>query len=229
MKKLVFLIVASLSAAISLGNEFAGLWKGILDLGFQKLNVALDVRESKNELSGYFYSLDQSKVPITITSIQQNGKCIKFEIKPLNIVFSGNLKQEKIDGTFKQNGIVMPLSLKRSNEDISNNVPKISLPDDAFNVLKGKWKGLLKMGEASLRIELYFEKDKNGTLEVFLVSPDQSPVKIPASSLEMKSSNIDMAFDGIGIRIKGKVKDGKINAKFQQGMFNSAIKFSREN
>ncbi len=229
MKKVILIATVCLPLSICLGNEFTGLWKGILDLGNQKLNVAIDVKESKNELSGYFYSMDQSKNPIAITSIQQNGKRLKFEIKPLNIVFSGNLKQEKIDGTFRQNGMTLPLSLKRSNGNILNGAPKISLPKDTFNALKGKWNGLLKVGGANLRIELYFEKDKNGALEVFLVSPDQASVKIPASYLEVKSSAINMAFDRIGVKIKGEIKADKISAKFQQGVFNDTINFLREN
>ncbi len=231
MDKLTISIILVLSALKCLGGDFAGQWKGVLNLGSQRLNVATDFKEDNGKLTGDFYSLDQAKVPIPITSIEQEGKRIEFKIAPLNISFKGILDGDKIRGKFAQNGAVIKLILNKQSalQDLSGKKIALSMPEDLFESLQGKWNSSLKVGaSAAMRLELLFDKNKKGETEIFLISPDQSPIKIPASSLAAKSENFILEFESIGVKLCCKFKNKRISADFQQGNFKAKIKFSPE-
>jgi len=112
MKKHIFVILLVL-ATLPSQAQIEGYWKGQLDLGVQKLEVAFDIKAAEN---GFSATLDvpaqgASDIPVDETVFQDNR--LQLTMSAMGATYSGTLKEGRIEGEFTQHGMAFPLNLEK--------------------------------------------------------------------------------------------------------------------
>jgi pimeloyl-ACP methyl ester carboxylesterase len=110
ISSLIFILFVSTSVWT---QEVIGTWHGLLDIG-QKLRLDIHISKSASGYSGKLDSPDQGAKDIPATKVEFNNNTLVFEVKNLGVSYSGNVKSDSIDGTFKQGGFSTKLLLTRS-------------------------------------------------------------------------------------------------------------------
>lgn len=130
MKKLsLFLLLISLSTALSAQQQFIGSWYGSLKI--QGMNLPLVFNISGNADSGFKTTMDSPAqkakgIPIDKTTIE--GNSVTIESAMMKLSYSGTFmaNSNKIRGTFKQNGLELDLTLDKNKpaEDMARVRPQ---------------------------------------------------------------------------------------------------------
>ena len=110
--KLLFGIILFWSIGSFYGQAITGTWHGLLDVG-QKLRLDIHVSQESGGLSGKLDSPDQGVKDIPATKVEFSDRTFVFEVKNLGVSYSGMLKNDTLDGTFKQGGFTTKLLLSR--------------------------------------------------------------------------------------------------------------------
>ena len=113
MKKTVAILVFVLSVLGSFGQEITGQWNGVLKIQGIQLRVVFNITKTDNGFSSTMDSPDQGAKGIPVTATTFGNAKLKLEITNARIEYAGELKENKIIGTFKQNGQEFPMDLSR--------------------------------------------------------------------------------------------------------------------
>ena len=110
-------------------SDIDGAWLGTLEYGQgMTLRVVAHIANTADGLTATMDSPDQGAagIPAIIT---RNGATVKLEVKSVGAVFEGRIGQglDAIGGTFTQNGLPLPLTLKRVREGAS---PELARPQN---------------------------------------------------------------------------------------------------
>src|SRR5690606_33467373 len=107
------------SMAVVAQSELQGQWVGSLNVQGIKLRMVVNVSQTENAYTTTMDSPDQGVkgIPVQITEYVHPN--VKFEI-PGAVEYIGVLSGDKINGTFKQAGMSIPLELTKntSGEDV---------------------------------------------------------------------------------------------------------------
>lgn len=115
MKKSFLIILSHILVSISaFSQDISGSWNGVLNVGAAKLRIVFNF--TKDESGVYKATLDSPDqgakgIPVPTTDFQ-NPK-IRLAIAAASIEYLGELKGDKIVGTFKQGGKEFPLDLSK--------------------------------------------------------------------------------------------------------------------
>lgn len=112
MKKLVFVLMATTAAAQA--PSLVGRWMGTLDVGPQKLRIALNVTANPaGALSATMDSLDQGAMGIPVGSISVTGDKVEFAIPAIGGSYEGTITgARRIVGKWSQGGASLPLNFE---------------------------------------------------------------------------------------------------------------------
>lgn len=97
-----------------------------------------------------------------------------------------------------------------------------SLPGLRAQALDGDWKGVLQAGTQQLNLALHI-----GGGQVTMDSPDQGAMGIPAKVAQLGPDSVSFSIPQIGMTYAGRLSDGVLHGRFQQGMFAAALDFRR--
>ncbi len=110
MKRILIALIAAFSMQIAFGQHFdyRGSWSGEIDVQGTKLGLVLHI--------GDFYTLDvpmqgAKNIPVRLDSATPTG--IELTIPSLGAKYTGTPFKDTFVGTFTQNGMAFPLTLKR--------------------------------------------------------------------------------------------------------------------
>lgn len=95
------------------GQDVTGQWNGVLKVQGMQLRLVFNVTKSDNGYSSTMDSPYQGAMDIPVTNTTFENSKIKFEVNNAKIEYSGKLSENKIVGTFKQNGQEFPMDLSR--------------------------------------------------------------------------------------------------------------------
>jgi pimeloyl-ACP methyl ester carboxylesterase len=184
------------------GHGIAGNWEGLLKVTPQiELRIVLDLKESKDgTLSGNWASPDEALKDLPFDSLAFKNSEIAFHANFSDADYKGTMNKAgtEIEGTWTQRGKRYPMTFKRFDPA---KVSKSSVPKE----LEGIWEGKIAVQAAiELRLVLKVEKGKDGELKASLVSPDQSPIGIPISSIALKDGEFSFESKRIGAKYTGK-------------------------
>ncbi|HEV2577200.1 MAG TPA: TIGR03435 family protein [Acidobacteriaceae bacterium] len=132
MKKLMLLIVALgvLMGGALRAQDFAGRWQGTLK-DSKDLRLILVVSEEGGKLQGKLYSIDETPLPYTVSSISQDGSTVKFAIDLNGTAYEGkmNAAKDAIAGTWTQ-GVTksLPLEFSRASKETAWEIPAPPAP-----------------------------------------------------------------------------------------------------
>ncbi len=116
MTRLITALIISLlvfvTTACSQNTAITGDWYGQLDIQGTKLKINFHVSEKDGIYTTTMDSPDQGAmgIPTTSTNVTNNT----LEVNLQGVSFIGELKKDKIDGIFNQNGMAIPLTLSKT-------------------------------------------------------------------------------------------------------------------
>lgn len=113
MKKTTAVVAMMLMAFTSFAQDITGQWNGLLKVQGIQLRVVFNVSKSADGYTSTMDSPDQGAngIPVTKTSFENPN--IHFEVANAGIVYDGVLKENEIEGTFKQGGQSFPMNLSK--------------------------------------------------------------------------------------------------------------------
>lgn len=120
MKKTILFLILALANALTATAQadLLGSWTGKLDLGVAKLTLVLHLKQADGRVKVTMDSPDQSAMGIPCTNDFLSYDSLAVSVKSINASYSGRLKDAKIVGTFKQNGMSLPLVLAKGTEEL---------------------------------------------------------------------------------------------------------------
>lgn len=113
MRLLKFIILFIISTDIVSAQDVTGQWNGLLKIPNAQLNLVFHIENAENGLKGTMDSPDQGAKGIPMTAVQFRDSTLHVEMKNMNMTYDGKWIKGKIEGLFKQNGMVIPFVLTR--------------------------------------------------------------------------------------------------------------------
>jgi hypothetical protein len=110
--------VQSGSAALKAQDDLIGSWTGKLDLGVAELTLVFHLKQADGQVNVTMDSPDQSAKGIPCKNDFLSYDSLAVSVKSINASYSGRLKDGKIVGMFKQNGMSLPLVLTKGTEEL---------------------------------------------------------------------------------------------------------------
>jgi uncharacterized protein (TIGR03435 family) len=105
-------------------RDITGIWQGTLQAG-QGLRTQLRITKDDGKLKAVMYSIDQSPQPIPVSSIALQGTTFTFEIKQLDVTYTGTLNSDgtSITGNATQGGQTHALNFDHVNAETAWALP----------------------------------------------------------------------------------------------------------
>lgn len=111
-RKSAITLILVLFASLSFAQSHIGTWSGSLSINPNtKMKLLFHLKPSGNKST--MDSPDQGAKGIVINSVDVVGDKFSLSIASLGVSYSGTIKGDKIEGTFKQSGMSFPLVLVR--------------------------------------------------------------------------------------------------------------------
>jgi pimeloyl-ACP methyl ester carboxylesterase len=112
----IILAVAALTAEAQV--DLIGSWTGKLDLGVAKLTLVFHLKQADGRVNVTMDSPDQSAMGIPCKTDFLSYDSLAVSVKSINASYGGRLEDGKLVGTFKQNGMSLPLVLTKGTEEL---------------------------------------------------------------------------------------------------------------
>lgn len=96
--------------------QIEGYWKGEIELGAQKLEMAFDIKAVEE---GYSATLDvpaQGAFDVAVDETTFNDGRLELKMNAMNASYSGVLKESAVEGEFTQHGMSFPLNLAKAEK-----------------------------------------------------------------------------------------------------------------
>lgn len=116
MKTLISMVLILLAQTFY-AQEITGNWQGELDIQGMKLPLILHVTKDGENLKSTIDSPKQGAKDIVVDKTFFANNELSFEVKALSVSYKGTLKDGKIEGTFSQGGMQLPLNFVKSTEE----------------------------------------------------------------------------------------------------------------
>ena len=113
MRTLPFVLFLFLNSFIGRAQDITGQWNGVLKFQGTQLRLVFNISKSEKGYSSTMDSPDQGAKGIPVTATTFENSKLKIEIANAGITYSGELKENEVQGTFKQGGMEFPLNLSR--------------------------------------------------------------------------------------------------------------------
>jgi uncharacterized protein len=113
MKQFFFTLLLFALYGAAVAQAIEGKWAGTLDVGSTKLNVVFTIVKTIDGYKSTMDSPDQGAMDIAVSSTKFENQQLTLIINNGSIEYIGELKDQKITGTLKQNGASFPLHLTK--------------------------------------------------------------------------------------------------------------------
>jgi hypothetical protein len=98
----------------AVAKELEGTWNGSLAVGDRTLRLTLKLANGPDGATGSMVSVDQGGAEVPITTITQAGSQLTLELPSIAGSYSGDLKDGKLIGTWRQGPGSLPLEFTRA-------------------------------------------------------------------------------------------------------------------
>lgn len=129
--KLILMLI--LLAQIFHAQEITGNWKGELEIQGLKLPIILHITKIEGNLKSTLDSPKQGANDIPVSTTEFENSELKFEVSNLKVSYSGTLKNGKIEGTFSQGGMQLPLIFTKFEKQENYTFNRPQEPKPPFN------------------------------------------------------------------------------------------------
>ena len=110
---LLLLTVLTGRAQVNPTSALVGSWSGQLVVGPMSLTLVLHLKQADGYVEVALDSPDQGAKNLSAAKEYLSDDSIAITLDYLNVTYTARLKNKKLDGTFTQNGISIPLVLSR--------------------------------------------------------------------------------------------------------------------
>ncbi len=117
--KALFVLTAFLFTSFFQAQTIEGSWKGELEFQGIKLPLILNIKKNGSLYSSTMDSPKQGAKDIPVDKTDFVNNELSFEQKMLGATYKGKLTNGKIEGTFSQNGMQLPLAFTPNTENTS--------------------------------------------------------------------------------------------------------------
>ena len=108
-------LILSLVFTVSVqAMDLTGQWKGYLAVGQQTVPIIFNVTKSDAELVATMDSPMQGAKGIPVKSVEVNSEQIIFSIAVAGARYESTMKDEKLEGVWKQSGQAFPLTMAKT-------------------------------------------------------------------------------------------------------------------
>ena len=145
---------------LSLAQQINGTWNGKLNVQGQEIPLVFHFTENKKEIKGTMDSPSQSASGITIEKITFKKNELFLSMMGGSIEYSGELKNNTIEGLFKQSGMEFNLNLTKGEMKKPGNT-KLPSTDEELKALAAKEKG-----KYAYAVNDYFAKPKSFSFQL---------------------------------------------------------------
>jgi len=153
MKNKLFFILTIMVTSLNAQN-FIGDWKGQLSVQGTQMEIIFHISEKDNQ---FLTTLDvpmQGAAGIPLDKTAVNGVEIAIAATKMGITFTGQLKDNTIEGIFKQAGMDLPLTLTKFESKLPGNI-KLPSSNQELLTLRN-----LDKGNYKYKVSDYFAKPK---------------------------------------------------------------------
>jgi len=126
MKALFFTTILAISSLVISAQNFTGSWQGDLNVPAGKLPVVFNIIQNEGKFTATMDSPNQGVKGIPISSVQIKDSVLQLTLSSIGASYEGIWKNSTITGTYKQNGVALPLALYR----LTGETPKPSRPQE---------------------------------------------------------------------------------------------------
>ena len=113
-KAIALLLAIFLSGAFSQAQDITGQWNGVLSVQGVNLRLIFHINKTGNNYTSTMDSPDQGASGIPVATTTFDGSKLSLAIPNLGLSYEGDFKSDSFVGLFKQNGMSLPLTLKRT-------------------------------------------------------------------------------------------------------------------
>jgi fermentation-respiration switch protein FrsA (DUF1100 family) len=113
MMKFSLVLIAIFTSIAAISQDITGQWNSVLKVEGTQFRLVFNVAKTDNGYNATMDSPDQNAKGIPVTKTTFENSKITFEITNAGIEYNGELKDDEIIGTFKQNGHGFPMNLSR--------------------------------------------------------------------------------------------------------------------
>ena len=110
------IVVLLLFIVFNSNAQIEGYWKGQIDLGVQKLEMAFDIKAAENGFSATLDVPAQGAFDIPVDEIIFQEGQLQLKMNAMGASYSGTLKDAAIEGHFTQHGMTFPLNLAKAEK-----------------------------------------------------------------------------------------------------------------
>jgi len=215
MKHIIRLSVILITLLL-FNNTFAaenitGTWQGKLVIA-PETELKIQFNISQNADGSYAVILNSPEEggikDVKANSVAFDSGNLKLEVAELSGTYDGVVKDGKIEGTWKQEGTSMPLSLSP--------YVKPTLTREDKEKLLGSWNGPLNFPGGSITAVYRFEMTEDGEILGFAESPDQGAFNTPVTDLEMENGILTIKVEAWQTEFKGRMEGDEIIGEFKQ-------------
>ena len=208
-------------------SPIAGRYEGVIKAPGQTLRYVVIVDYEDGEYFAYSEHPDEGGARLPIDKFSKKGSNVVFSTSKLGISFKGKVNRgaTEISGTFSQNGLKIPLKLKKTE---MKDEKGFELKGDG-PMMSGKYSGDLRFPGQKLRFELYVEKNGD-KYDIYTKSPDQGGGKMAVETFRQNGRDVMFAIPDIGVRFEGKADDSSdlVSGTFFQYSFKIPLKLKKD-
>lgn len=132
MKTLISMVLILLAQTFY-AQEITGSWQGELDIQGMKLPLILHVAKDGENLKSTLDSPKQGAKDLPVSKTEFVNNELKFEATNLGVSYKGTLKDGKIEGTFSQGGMQLPLTFVKSTGENKTVFNRPQTPKEPFD------------------------------------------------------------------------------------------------
>jgi pimeloyl-ACP methyl ester carboxylesterase len=132
MKTLISMVLILLAQTFY-AQEITGPWQGELDIQGMKLPLILHVNKDGENLKSTLDSPKQGAKDLPVSKTEFVNNELKFEATNLGVSYKGTLKDGKIEGTFSQGGMQLPLTFVKSTGENKTVFNRPQTPKEPFD------------------------------------------------------------------------------------------------
>ncbi len=132
MKTLISMVLILLAQTFY-AQEIIGPWQGELDIQGMKLPLILHVNKDGENLKSTLDSPKQGAKDLAVSKTEFVNNELKFEATNLGVSYKGTLKDGKIEGTFSQGGMQLPLTFVKSTGENKTVFNRPQTPKEPFD------------------------------------------------------------------------------------------------
>lgn len=194
-----------------------GAWEGTLQFHagplLRKQRIVLRIFKENGSYHAVFDQIDIGRKNLPATKFAVGGSSVNFE-SGSDFVYQGKLNRKATEMTGKWQWVggrnSQPLTLTRTAtpDKVQEPLAEADYARRPDSDLQGFWKGMLKVGTATLRLHLKIVEAQDGTFRAELNSIDQPPIiPVPVTTLEYRKPDVKVSLQGIGAAFQGRLDD----------------------